>query len=486
MNGITYNNESVSNLITLTDVPNILTVYGIEGGTYAEVYIMIQSTIKAVTTQDNQWYIEIMGETVSNVLSPSNAINKNFYISDSVLSTIASLTKAIRSCPTVAANFMIENSTMNGTPCVKLKARNYGSFWNSGAFGDFFKSNMESYIATYVVDGSANSSLYGSKIDVDVYSEGDYVTTLEKNFYGSETSFNLSPVLTTFAEYGKLKPYEVNISSISKEGEYSLLGNIDTNYISVGYMVNQGLKFIPNGFEYAQNFSRGEEREFANNTILYIYQNKIDLSLFTGNSGGYTLKIDYLDSAFKNITPTITRNVRCYANTIDDLSILLNDSGNAYWPLAFYIDIQAGSLPKIRYNVIKPLKATEYSQRILWRNSYGGISFFDFTGQKTETRDVDISTYEKNIFGYYTDEMNELEKVYNNEVKYTVTLKSHLFENDGKYIFNDLLQSSKVWTEINGETYAIIIDSVSVDETDQNNIYEATVKYHYSANPSLI
>jgi hypothetical protein len=137
--------------------------------------------------------------------------------------------------------------------------------------------------------------------------------------------------------------------------------------------------------------------------------------------------------------------------------------------------------------VIKPLKATEYYQRIYWRNSYNGISFFDFTGAKSETRDLEITTYQKNIFGYYTDKMNELEKVYNNEVKYNVTLKSHLFENDGKYIFNDLAQSPDVWTVINNETYAIIIDSISVDElSDRNNIYEATLRYRYSMTPPII
>ena len=94
--------------------------------------------------------------------------------------------------------------------------------------------------------------------------------------------------------------------------------------------------------------------------------------------------------------------------------------------------------------------------------------------------------YEKNIFDYYTDDMNELTKIYDNKVEYVVSLKSHLFEHDGKYIFNDLIQSPLVWTEINGQKYAIIIDSVSVDETDRNNIYEATVRYKYSAEPSLI
>ena len=65
-------------------------------------------------------------------------------------------------------------------------------------------------------------------------------------------------------------------------------------------------------------------------------------------------------------------------------------------------------------------------------------------------------------------------------------MKSHLFEEDGKYVFNDLIQSPEVWTVINGQEYAIILDSVSVEETDRNNIYEATVKYHYSQEPSII
>jgi hypothetical protein len=80
----------------------------------------------------------------------------------------------------------------------------------------------------------------------------------------------------------------------------------------------------------------------------------------------------------------------------------------------------------------------------------------------------------------------ELTKPYNNKVDYSVTLKSHLFEHDGKYIFNDLIQSGKIWTEINNNFYEIILDSVSVEEQNNNDIYEATVKYHYSQVPSEI
>lgn len=484
MASITYNNlGSPTNIVTFTDVPNILKVEDSDGGSYATFNFTINSSLKGVTTADGQWYITFLGETISNVLDPDNAVNKNFYISSNNTSTAASMVKAFRNCPGIIANFNVELVDSGGVTGVKLTAKGVGTIWTN--MTNYLDTNIENtYMTMNGTDGSASSSLNGALIDVDVYSNDNYITTLEKNWYGGEASFNMSPVLTTISEYGRVVPYNFKISSI-KNGEYALLGTVNSNYTTPGYMVNQGSKFLVlSGLQVAQNYSRGASREFDNNTILYVYKPVIDISVYAGNSGGFTQKIEFLDSAFNIIgSSTTQRSIQSYS--LIDLQINLNVSGNAYFPLAFYVDVTLGAL-KVRYNVIKPLKSTEYSQRILWRNSYGGISFFDFTGQRSETRDVDISTYQKNIFDYYTDPMNELEKVYDNEVKYTVTLKSHLFEHDGKYIFNDLIQSGEVWTEINGQNYGIIIDSVSVDETDRNDIYEATVKYHYSQEPSLI
>lgn len=477
---ITYNGlSSPSDLITLTDVPNILKVHGNDGGSRADFTLTFVGDLFSQVTSDGQYTIQLFGETISNVIDPKNAVNKSFYIGRTNASTAASVAKALRNCSTLAANFLVNN---NGS-VVNIIARDNGSMVNGEQWVD---SNITTqYMTRSGTDGSADE-LQGGLVDVDVFSDGDYVTTLEKNFYNGEVAFDMSPLLTTISEVGELKPYTMSVSS-TKDGEYSSIGSLATNYTSVGYMCNQGYKYLVNGFQYAQNMSRGEEREFANNTILYLYQPKVDLSIYTGNNGGFDIKIDYLDSAFNKITPTRTRDsISCESNSLDDITIYLNDSGNAYFPLSFYVDIKVGGLPKIRYNVIKPLKATEYSQRILWRNSYGGISFFDFTGQRSETRNLETMTYQKNIFGYYDNPMNELTKTYDNDVDYVVTLKSHLFENDGKYIFNDLMQSSEVWTEINGETYSIILDSVSCEEQNQNNIYEATVRYKYSQKPSLL
>lgn len=486
---ITLNNLTQPvGMVCLTDIPNILKVEDTDGGTYAQMYLMPSSDLAAATTENGQWYITFLGESITNVTTPSNAVNKNFFIShNSLQSTVVSMARAFRNCPVVAANFNITAGEYNNTYAVIMTAKNIGNVWEN--IGDnYFQTNMtSSYLATVGVEGSAVSDLAGAKIDVDIYTEDNkYVTTLEKNYHGAECAFNISPVITTLAEYGRCRPFTMKISSLLK-GEYTLLGNIDENQVAIGYMCNQGYKYLDSTmFTVANNFSRGIEKDTLNNTILYLYYPQIPISFYNGGSGGMYITIKYLDSAYQVITSTTTTwQSSDYNRKLWDITLNLSDT--EAFNKAFYIDVQFGNeYNTVRFNVIKPIKATEYYQRILWRNSYGGISFFDFTGQKSETRDLEVKTYEKNIYDYYTDPMNELEKLYDNEVKYTVTLKSHLFENDGKYVFNDLLQSSKVWTRINGQDYAIIIDSISVDETDNNNVYEATVKYHYSQEPSLI
>ena len=479
---ITYNNRvegQATNMITFTDIPNILKVLDDDYGSKAYYTLTFVGNLKGETNKDEQWYITLFGDTITNVLDPSNAVNKSFFVGQSPSATAASVARALRSCPNLAANFSVEH---DGTS-VTVTAYDNGSLFNGT---DYFSTNIaQAYMGTSGQDGSASSDLQGALIDVDVYTDSEYVTTLEKNWYNGEAAFDMSPVLTTLSEYGRIMPYSFKISSLKGEN-YAVFGNIVGNYTSVGYMCNQGYKFLDNEFQVAQNYSRGAVRDVANNTILYLYKPSIDLSLYTGNNGGFTYKIEYLDSAL-NLIYSAETSVRCSSNSLLDFHITLDSpSGTySYFNSAFYIDLTI-SHDKIRYNVIKPLKATEYSQRILWRNSYGGISFYDFTGQRSETRDLDLSTYQKNIFGYYDNTKNELNRVYNNEVDYTVTLKSHLFEHDGKYIFNDLLQSAEVWTVINGETYGILIDSISVEEQNQNNIYEATLRYKYSQKPSLL
>ena len=494
---ITYNNLGVNEatkLVTFTDIPNILKVEDNDSGSYATLTLKFKGNLAGETSKNGEWYITFLGETITNVLSPAESVNKNFYIANVNKTTAAYAARAFRNCSTIAAAFTVQ--VVDDT--VTIKARSVGKIWTG--MSSFFQTNIStSYLQVTSTDGSSDASLYGSKIDLDIYTEdasgNKYITTLEKNYYGAECAFDLSPVLTTFAQMGTTKPYRITVSSL-KGDTYSTIGNVNGNYITPGYMVNQGQKYIPLGDDtlmFAQNVSRGNTQDATNNTKLYIYESTIPFSFITHNNGGINFKIDYLDSDFtliESYSGYTWRNSdsdrKLWDYTVD---LAFNTGMKERFKQSFYIDLSLGTseyAPRLRYNVIKPLKATEQCQRILWRNSYGGISFGDFCGAKSETRDLETVTYQKSIYGYYTDPRNELDKIYDNKVKYNVTVKSHLFEEDGKYIYNDLAQSPEVWTVINGQEYGIIIDSVSVDETDRNNIYEASVRFRYSQNPSLI
>ena len=478
---ITLNNlelENASNIICFTDIPNILKVSDSVETDYSSFTLTIDGNLSSITSADTQWTITIMDSTISNVLSYNSAINRTFYVANDNTSTAASIARALRNCPQVQASFNIEH---NGA-FVRLDAKEPGEVLldrrveiSSNIPGEYL--NITGY------EAQSTSPLYGAKVDVDIYHGDTYVTTLEKNFYDGEAAFNITPVITTMADYGTSQPFSATVSSI-KNGQYSKLGDVDTNYVSVGYMVNQGAKYLFNTYQIAQNNTRGVARDFENNTLLYIYKPEIPISFYRGDVGGMQITIDYLNSAGSTLSSTTTtwRNTDS-SKVLVDLTLYLDET---WFNQAFYIDLSLGNI-KLRYNVIKPLKATEHCQRILFRNSYGGISFIDLTGSLSVNTSLETSTYQKNIYDYYDTDMNELEKTYDVQTKYTYTLKSHLFEKDGKWIYNDLLQSGYIWTLVNNEKYLILLDDVTVDEVEGNNdIYQASVKFHFSQPTTII
>ena len=480
-----YNNipsASATSFVTLTDIPNLVEIdNSADGFSLASLEITISGSWSTASHVD-PWFITINGETITGVDDFSNAINKNFFISSANTSTAASMAKAIRNCPSLAASFTVRSYQNK----VELLARNKGAFtWST-------TTNATAYTSFSASNGSVSDELIGGSVELSLLDgSSNFITSLEKNYYESGMAFDVTPILTTIAERGKTVPYKLEVSATKNDGTYMSLGSITGNSISQGYMVNQGFKYIPlgtlpNNWMIAQNVSRGSSKGDRNNTLLYVYGNTIPVSWYHKTLTSLSVEVMYLSSAHAT-EHTETKTLSDSNNGwLHNAEILLNStykSSSYYIALRFYSNNTTYGY--LVYNVIKPLKATEYYQRIYWRNSYGGISFFDFTGQKSETRDLEVTTYTKNIYDFYIQDRNEKDMIYENEVKYAVTLKSHIIEQDGVYVFNDLIQSPEVWTEINGEAYGIILDSVSVDEDNRNNLFTATIKYKYSQQPSL-
>ena len=471
---ITYNNlSSPSNILTFTEVPNILKISENVTGTKCTIQFSMSNGLRQTVTGDSQYYITLFGETISNVMAPESANNKRFYISDDAESTAMSIARALRNCGGLNADFDIFG---NGST-VEIIAKTIGKKITTA---NYLQRNIPGdKMGVSVQDGSSTSILFNSKIQVDVYNSNaanvsNFITTLEKNWYGDECAFDMSPVLSTFSEYGQTQPYTFVLNVFRDNGEWQNQGTVSGN-TTIGYHANQSDKYkYAQGAQMLLNKNRG-----TNGTmILYTYNNVIPYSVLCGSdTSGWNVKVSVKDSAFNEVYANTSTSSRTTSNMIVDTNATIPQTAikNGY-----YVDITVGT-QTTRFNIIKPLKATEYYQRILWRNEYGGISFFDFTGSRSESDSVDIETYEKNIFDYHDNSEFERKMIYKNDYKKSVSLTSHLLEEDGKWIFNSLMRSKKVWTTINGKTYYIIPKSIDVQEDQTyNNIYTVKLTYEYS------
>lgn len=461
MANINLNNISSNptGYVFFTDVPNILTVDEYNDGTKANVLLHMNGNLATATTQDNQWYIKINGETISNVLEYTNAVNKNFYIRpNDNASTAYYITRALRNCPTLAASFNIPSDVSED---IYLFAKQIGNIPIE------IDTNIpDDYLEITVTRGQSTSSLNNALVDVEIASDGYYVTTLEKNAYNASTAFDLSPVLNTIADYGKATPFTLSITALNN-GTASSVGSIGTNHIANGYKANDSLDYLyrNEGILLAQNIA-GK---------LYIYDKALPITFYNPDgNGGATIIINYLNSLKESIYEySTTWKSTDSSKKLIDYELELEDR---YLSLASYVRLRIGNVEAI-YEVIKPLKATEGYTRVYWRNEYAGTSFFDFTGEKTTAENITNEEYQKNNFDYYTSTIYEDKKLYDKKAVQTVTLKTHLISKDGIWIFNSLKKAKKVWTN---ENKAIIIQSVQLEEQDTNDVYIGTITYTFS------
>ena len=481
---IYYNGDDFPmDMVTFTEVPNIIKLQENVSGTRALFQFFIGSNIKQSVTGDGQYHITLFGETITNVMLPSDANNKRFYISNDANSTAMSIAKAFRDCASINAEYNVYvNASSNA---VVLHARTIGKKLTTSSYLDM---NIPNVGTSFSNDGTPDptspslTSLFQSKIDVDVYSgssvNGDnYVTTLEKNWYNNECAFDVSPVLSTFSEYGKSTKYCFDIQAVLANGEYEHISSISGDSI-IGYTANQSDNYLyAGGTQLLLNRYRGGN---GNPITFYIYGNKLNYSvLLEDGESTWDLGVKLYDSSNSLII-----NYEMTREKSDMTSLMADDEFVIDADLlsrAYYVELKADD-DTLRFEVIKPIKAAESYQRVLWRNEYGGISFFDFTGARSETDSVDVETYEKNIFDYY-DRQNVYERkmIYSNGYNKQVTLTSHLMKESGKWIFNSLMKSKKVWTIINNKTYYIIPKSINVEEDGTyDGIYTCKLTYEYS------
>lgn len=503
---LTFNNlTSSSNIICLSGVPNILTFTGSSTtDTYAE-YQFQYTTI--INIEINTTYNIVFGEyNISSTFTEGNVGGTTFWLPqfnsyENQLYSCHTIVKAFRNVPFIAANYNVwldddEDGSMR--PIVHIKAKKIGKNFNVDVSSDL---PSEVYTWTRTVNGNTNDAMLQgrtNKILCDLYkyktpaqfgdntlSDTEYITTLEKNYYGEPVSFNVTPVLNTLlsdTNYEDMEQFKFDVYGFSDK---RLIFGEQTSpmYITNGYLCNFSQPFINtiNGNFFAANVSRGDEREQFNNTYLYIYYPTLVFSVYTSTSGFVAGYINYIDSANNQIASIGHPISRTEGETLKTYTIQLDET---YFRQSTYIDLMIPSVGYIRYNVIKPINAANETEvrRVYWYNEYNGVSFFDFTGERTENRKENIEYYEKQDFDFYnTTNSREKSKVYDKKINIEVKHTSHYIDKNGMYLFYSLQNSKRAWIELNGIRYYINITNLEVSESNNTtHIFTARITYEYS------
>lgn len=497
LNGI----ENFSNIITFTGVPTILTVQDTGNTSYGWTDIKLSATMPE-TQQDYQ--ININGYTVNAVYNLSSVSGQNFYMmtgttTEQQLKYIGrSIVKAISNLKKISADFNVYmyNDSSTNSPVIRLKAKTPGKHVQATVTSNLPYVRIQQQQATDTSE--LGSGRISNTVNLDIYrmpvpnkvgsafaDSGDFVTRLQKNFINGSVSFDLSTIFTSLTDYNSMSEFYIKLYTISDDSQTNEQ-TLSKIYAVPGYLVNQGKPYI-HGFGNVflmQNVARGQSRTQYNSSLLYLYYPKITLSLLTDSTTSLvTLTITYRNTA-GNVIDTAGYNV----STVRSLYTAELELDETKFNQSAYIDVTIPGVGDVRYNVIKPLKATDERecQRIYWTNSYGGTSFMDFTGDRTEQRKTDVAYYQKNIYDYYTSDIAESNRVYDKSVEVTVTLKTHNIMKDGTWQLFDLQNSLNAWTVVNGRKYSVTITDLKISESSTvNGIYTGEITYTYSQGDSF-
>jgi len=503
---LTYNNlTSCRDIVCFTNVPNLVTYTGSSTvNTKTKITIIIASLQNV--DPNKTYHIYIGDYQIASVPELDMQGGTNFWLPqtdsyDNQLACCNSIVRALRNVPYIAANYNVWISDNNeGVPTndLYIEAKKPGAEYNLPISWDLEEVGQNTF--TRLTEGSSNDDMLqgnDNKISVDVYrytvqsrigatpsaANREYLTTLEKNYSGRPVTFNVSPILSTIVKDGEMEQYCFTIYGFSG-GKMKFSHMTEPAYITPGYQVNQSEPFIgtfTNRF-FAQNVSRGDERDQFNKTYLYIYDNTLPFSLYVKNGITQTqCTVNYINSAGGTIA---TQQYSVWStdstNSLNHFSLQLDDDN---FKKSNYIDLVIPDIGTVRYNVIKPINSADEREfeRVEWYSEYGGISFMDFTGARTETRKEDIELYSKQNFDFYTADGRENTRVYSKKIPITVKHKTHNIDRNGIYLLYSLQNSSVAWTTINGQKYYIHIEDLEIKEaTNANHIFTGTITYSFS------
>lgn len=495
INGLDTDNDM---MVCLSNVPTIVSYETEDSGSNARLNITVSTNYAAYPQYMKAGLtITIGGETITSVTKLEDAKGRYFYLGANYMWVAQSIVNALRNCPILSANYNIHlGKTYNDIANLKVivEARTNGSKWN---FNEYSKTVENSLITMRDTKGSSSDSLKNAtsakcllaiyaydnvaryyKPDIEEVINGErYITTLEKTYYGGGVDFDISPVLQSVCKYGKITYFRFEFSVISSTAEegYTLLKSQKDMFVNYGYRCNDSQPYIHyfNTPMMLQNYGNGIK--YANAHKLYLRKPYIDFSWISNNpSDGF--KVAYLDGNYSQLS---SFNIQFNNGLAFDHRIMLDEDKMKN---ARYVSVELPSeRGTVLYEVIQGLKLNDKCTRLYWRNEYGGISFFDFTGSHGEEISISNDVYSVGDFGYYRTNESEKLKMFRKEVVHNYSVTSHIIDESGTKQAESLAKSEKVWIEEGEIVKDVIVNDVKINKhNDYDNIFTVSVSYSMS------
>ena len=447
---ITFNNQNQNGIYIFDGQPNIITF---EDGTYTGTPSRLTITCPdGLTAGEEGVIIEVNGEQITSVPVQSDAGPREFAISDIGMTTANNICRALRNVSSLLVNFSVYfGADRYGQGMVTVLARQLTT--------EVSGSCTNEYITVVSVPSGVQSSARVASVNVS--KDSTYVATLEKTICSDRTNFDVSPIISSLTEYGRLAPVTFTTWTSDSDGNVSTGRTYNMTAIK-GYHT-EGQPLYLSGATMLQNV-QGTLYIGAGQPLVFSWLNTA--------SGDLDFVVNMLGSDYSTIGSTGATIERA-DNEIVDVTIDMSSMSDEVW----YLDLLLPDGKSVKYNVIRPSRLSEGNVRMQWRNGMGGISFFDFTGARTEKNNLEYDTYrdEGSSYGYYDAGMryDRIKRNASNDIEYT--LQTHLVKEDSLGIFRDLARSERVWI---GENM-VLVSSIEYNE-QSNGVYIVRVTYKKS------
>lgn len=442
--GVKINNQTNNTkLILFSRCPQILSI---EKTAVDESKAKLIITVNTSAVADSK--LTINGNTVVATDNIMLSSGNRFYCKNDVYRVAVALCAALNNISNLVKNY---NIYVNEKTNVIVEARESGKSYNITV--DLNECGFDTQII-----GSSVSSSFVNRYYIDVYKGDEYIATMQKINNSTNTTeirFNLSNIIEGLSDYDVVNTIKLNVYNTSDEEYNSDVDNYRLNIIK-GYYANDGKTYID---------TDNTKLLLDNNYNYYICENKLRLVSLVSAEADVEFK--YSDETTYNIQAVSLQK------GINDIVLNADNFNKAY-----FIDFNVSGY-KFRIIRINPPYAQGDYTRIYWHNSYGGISLFDFVGDKTIQRETDITTYYNTDLSFYSDTVIGNENVQNIAVSEKNTLTTHLMEDGKMQIMEDLRLTSDAWIEKNGKKYKIIITNITYTAVN-NSLSTANVTFRYS------